>query len=75
MARIAQRTGLTTLSPRIQPGMNITGIMQPPSIAMTMLMAHPAPLTDCSVFPRTDINIIRPTKQNETHAAAIANME
>ena len=71
--RIPHLTGLITLRFCMKLGMNMTGIMPPPIIDMTILMAQPIPLTDCSVLPRTAIDIMIPTKQIATQIAATAN--
>ena len=47
----------------IQDGMANNGIIPPPVIDIINMIAIPPPPTACSVFPRTEISIIRPTKQ------------
>ena len=55
-------------------GMNITGTMQPPNMAITKLQAQPMPAADCSVRPSTASVIMMPTKQNAMHELATARL-
>ena len=72
-ARMLHFTGLKLLSVFMKPGMNTSGIIPPPNIAMNMLAAHAPPDTASSDLPIVDIRIMIPTKQNAMHTAAIAS--
>ena len=72
-ARMLHFTGLRLLSAFIKLGMNKSGTIPPPNIAMNILALQAAPDTASSVLPITDISIMMPTKQNAMHNAAIAN--
>src|SRR4029078_6582153 len=69
-ARMLHFTGLRLLSVFIKLGMNNSGTIPPPNIAMSMLALHAAPETLSSVLPITDINIMMPTKQTAIDSAA-----
>ena len=66
-------TGLKSLSVFMKPGMNNSGIIPPPNMAMSMFAPHAAPETASSVFPITDISIMMPTKQKAMLNDAIAS--
>src|SRR4051794_26782154 len=72
-ARMLHFTGLALLSTRMKGGMNSSGIIAPPNMAISMFPPHAAPETASSVFPMTDISIMMPTKQNATHSDEITS--
>ena len=65
--------GLKSLSVFMKLGMNTSGIMPPPNIAISMFAPHAAPDTASSVLPITDISIMMPTKQKAMQTAATAS--
>ena len=54
-------------------GRNASGIMPPPNMHITTMLAQAAPLTAASVLPITDISIIRPVKPMAMDKAAITS--
>ena len=72
-ASMLHLAGLKSLSVRMKLGMNTSGIMPPPNIAISMLAPQAAPDTASSDLPTTLIIIMIPAKQKAMHTAAKAS--